>query len=119
MLDANVDALFDVPVSDSLVDDDADGGFGHVVDYPGFAVIDFVGHAVGERGVRTVRLVDEDQERRCRVWMRDANWGGRTLFVLLRSLSRRRCLRLCRSHQHPNSATKLNQLEDKNILVLQ
>ena len=46
VLDADVDPLFDVAVADSLVDDDADGGFGNVVDNAGFAMVDFVGHAV-------------------------------------------------------------------------
>ncbi len=47
MLDAHVNALFNVAVADALVDDDAHGGFGYVVDYSGFAVVDFMGHAVG------------------------------------------------------------------------
>lgn len=45
MLDAHIDALFDVSVTDSLVDYDADSGFGYVVDDSGFAMVDFVGHA--------------------------------------------------------------------------
>ena len=45
MLDADVDALFEVPVADFLVDDDAHSGLGHVVDNTGFAVIHLVWHA--------------------------------------------------------------------------
>ena len=44
MFDADVDSLLHVAVADFLVDDDADGGAGHVVDDAGFAVVDFVGH---------------------------------------------------------------------------
>ncbi len=44
MLDADVDPFLNVPVSHALVDDDPDGGFGHVVDDTGFAVIDFMRH---------------------------------------------------------------------------
>ena len=46
MLDADVDTLFDIAIADALVDDDADGGFSDVVDDAGFAVVDFMGHAV-------------------------------------------------------------------------
>lgn len=51
MLDADVDPFLNVPVPDALVDDDPDGGFGHVVDDTGFAMVDFMGHAAeGVRG---------------------------------------------------------------------
>ena len=46
MLDADIDSLFDITVTDSFVDYDADSGFGYVVDDTGFAVVDFVGHAL-------------------------------------------------------------------------
>ena len=46
MFDANVDSLFNIPVADTLVDYDAHCGFGDIVDNAGFAVINFVGHAV-------------------------------------------------------------------------
>ena len=51
MLDADIDSLFDVSVTNSFVDYDTDGGFGHVVDDSGFAVVDFVGHAFLDRAV--------------------------------------------------------------------
>ena len=47
MFDADVDPFFNVPISHALVDDDPDGGFGHVVDDTRFTVIDFVWHAWG------------------------------------------------------------------------
>lgn len=46
MLDTDVDSLLNVPVAYSLVDYDAHCGFGDIVDDAGFAVVNFVGHAV-------------------------------------------------------------------------
>ena len=52
MLNADIDSLFDVSVTDSFVDYDANGGFGHIVDDAGFTVVDFVGHAFLDGTVR-------------------------------------------------------------------
>lgn len=46
MFDADIDALFDVSVSNSLVNYDANSRLCDVVDDTSFAVVDFVGHAV-------------------------------------------------------------------------
>ena len=43
---ADIDTLLDVPVADFLVDNDADGRFGNVVDHTGLAMVDFEGHAL-------------------------------------------------------------------------
>jgi hypothetical protein len=45
VFDADVDALFNVAIANFLVDYDAHGGAGHVVDDASLAVIDLVGHA--------------------------------------------------------------------------
>lgn len=46
MLDADIDSLLDVPVADSLVDYDTHCGLGDIIDDAGFAVVDFMGHAM-------------------------------------------------------------------------
>lgn len=42
VLDADVDALFDVAVADLSVENNADSGLGHVVDDTGLSVVDLV-----------------------------------------------------------------------------
>lgn len=46
VLDADVDALLDVAGVDDLVQEDTDGGLGHVVDNAGLTVEDLVGHTI-------------------------------------------------------------------------
>lgn len=46
VFDADVDTLLDVAVVDDLIEEDTDGGLGHVVDDTGLTVEDLVGHTI-------------------------------------------------------------------------
>ena len=51
VLRADMESLFDLPVPDDLVDDDADGSGVDVEDLGGSAVVDVVGHALVDGSV--------------------------------------------------------------------
>lgn len=57
VLDADVDALLHVAVLDDLVQEDADGGLGDVVDNTGLAVVDLVGHTIFVSSARLQSIV--------------------------------------------------------------
>lgn len=46
MFNADVDAFLNVAISNSLVDDDAQCGFGDIIDNPGLPVVNLVRHTV-------------------------------------------------------------------------
>ena len=54
MLDADIDSLLEIAVADLLVDDDADGGLGHVVHDARLAVVHFVGHLIEHIHISTL-----------------------------------------------------------------
>lgn len=62
MFDADIDALFDVPIPNSFVDYDSDSRFCNVVDDTGFAVIDFVGHAEDTLDISHGRAIESMYE---------------------------------------------------------
>lgn len=46
MFDTDVNALLDVAVANTLVDNDTDRGFGYVINHARLAVVDLVGHTI-------------------------------------------------------------------------
>ena len=60
MLDADVDSLFDIAVTDPLVDYYSDSALCHVVDNTRLAMVDFVGHAVQNLGFPPNKCVESE-----------------------------------------------------------